>query len=525
MAGSIKKDTRDPKVIIATRAALELKNGDVVNLGIGLPVLVGNNLPEGVEIVLQSENGMMGLGPAPVHGHEDVDFTNAGGGLVNITVLARRMRRLSKILDAISPIEYLEKRFESTGVKVIAAIIGLFGLSMYILAQFLSTGQTLVSLFGFDLRIGLTIGVAVILIYTFVGGYFAVAYNDMIQGIIMITATISIFFLALNKVGGLSGLNTKLAEINPTYLSIWGKDLQYQNAWGVIAGAVLIYLIGYMGLPHCVNKHMALNSPKDAKATVVYATFWNQLFIFPPYIVGIMGIVIYGEGLGSQQAERIIPDLAQQLLPGIVAAIVLCAIMAAIMSTVAALLLLTGTILSIDVYKRWLRPAATDKQVVMVSRLMILFVTIVGLIIAIIRPPGVFALVIFAFGTLAAGLLPSYVCAVYWKKANAIGSMVSMVVGSVTDIVWTAANLEGPTKMHPFFMGLILASLAMFICSQFGKPTSDEMKDNIERAKGKARVSPKIEGVMSKTLVNEGRAVSEHLVAKDYLAQRGFNMA
>ncbi|MCL2493258.1 MAG: 3-oxoacid CoA-transferase subunit B [Clostridiales bacterium] len=84
MADSIKKDTRDPKTIIATRAALEMKDGDVVNLGIGLPVLVGNHLPEGVEIVLQSENGMMGLGPAPEKGKEDVDYTNAGGGLVTI---------------------------------------------------------------------------------------------------------------------------------------------------------------------------------------------------------------------------------------------------------------------------------------------------------------------------------------------------------------------------------------------------------------------------------------------------------
>ena len=84
MADRIKKDTRDPKVIIATRVARELKNGDVVNLGIGLPVMVANYLPEGVEIVLQSENGLMGMGPAPVKGFEDVDITNAGGGFVTM---------------------------------------------------------------------------------------------------------------------------------------------------------------------------------------------------------------------------------------------------------------------------------------------------------------------------------------------------------------------------------------------------------------------------------------------------------
>lgn len=450
---------------------------------------------------------------------------DAGGGLVNITVLSRRMRRLSQILDCISPIEYLEKRYESVGVKAIAAVIAIFGLSGYVLAQFLSTGTTLVSLFHFPFAWGLIIGVGVILIYTFVGGYFAVAYNDVIQGIIMITAVIGVLVLAVGQVGGLGELNSKLAEIDPTYLSVWGKGLEYQNGWGVIAGAVLIYLVGYMGLPHCVIKHMALNSPKDAKTTMVYATIWNQLFIFSPYILGICGIVIFGaDHYQGNGAEMVIPDLAFKLFPGFIAAIVLTAIMSAIMSTVAALLMLTGTVLSVDVYKRWLRPDATDKQLLLTSRIMILAVAVVGLIIAIVQPPGVFGLVIFAFGVMACAFLPSYVCAVYWKKANAVGSIVSMVTGAITNVVWTAAELEAVTKMHPFFMGLIVSSLAMFIFSRFGKPISDQMKDNMDRAKGKAKISPKLEGAMSKTLVSEGKAVSRHLAVKQYVAQRGFNL-
>ena len=88
MADRVMKDTRDPKVIIATRVAQELNDGDVVNLGIGLPVMVANYLPEGVEIILQSENGLMGMGPAPEKGHEDVDVTNAGGGFVTMEPFA-----------------------------------------------------------------------------------------------------------------------------------------------------------------------------------------------------------------------------------------------------------------------------------------------------------------------------------------------------------------------------------------------------------------------------------------------------
>src|SRR5699024_7840237 len=139
---------------------------------------------------------------------------------------------------------YLEKRYESVPVKVIACIIAVFGLSCYVLGQFLATGKTLVSLFGFPLEVGLIAGVAVILFYTFVGGYFAVAWSDVVQGFIMIGSLIVIFILMMTEMGWFAGLNEKLAEIDPTLLNVWGRDNMYEGGYGVIAGAILIYLIG-----------------------------------------------------------------------------------------------------------------------------------------------------------------------------------------------------------------------------------------------------------------------------------------
>ncbi|MEG0391683.1 MAG: hypothetical protein RR626_02845, partial [Anaerovoracaceae bacterium] len=200
-----------------------------------------------------------------------------------------------------------------------------------------------------------------------------------IQGFIMIGALIAVLILSLIKLGGFSGLNLGLAEIDPTYLSVWGKDLQYEGAYGIIAGSVLIYLIGYMGLPHCVNKHMAMESPKVAKTTVVYATIWTQLFCFTPYILGLIGIILLpGLDIANNEHELVIPMLADMMFPGVISAVVLTAIMSAIMSTVAALLLLVGTLASIDFYKRWINPNASDKKVVFISRASIILVGIVG---------------------------------------------------------------------------------------------------------------------------------------------------
>ena len=63
---------------IAQRIARELKNGYYVNLGIGIPTLVANYIPEEIEVVLQSENGLLGMGPFPLEGEEDPDLINAG---------------------------------------------------------------------------------------------------------------------------------------------------------------------------------------------------------------------------------------------------------------------------------------------------------------------------------------------------------------------------------------------------------------------------------------------------------------
>ena len=193
----------------------------------------------------------------------------------------------------------------------------------------------------------------------------------------------------------------------------------------------------------------------------------------------------------------------------------LTAIMSAIMSTVAALMLLIATIVSIDFYKRWLRPDASDRSVVIISKGSIVVVGIIGVTIAILNPPGIFSLIVDTFSFMGCAFLPSYVCAVWWKKANATGSVASMIAGGLVVQIWAQADLAVVTGCHQFFVGVIASALAMIIGSNFGKPTSPEMCDLMERAKGKKiAVSKKVQVASSKHLSTENKAITQFVFSK-----------
>jgi sodium/proline symporter len=324
----------------------------------------------------------------------------------------------------------------------------------------------------------------------------------------MVLGMAGILFLALIKVGGFTGLHAKLAEVNPKLLSMWGTDPAYEGAWLVAIGAILLYAIGYMGLPHVVVRHMSMRNPQTAKGAIVWSALWNQFFIFAPYFLGLVAIILLPN---LDDPEMVIPQLAHEVFPGFLAAIILSAIMAAVMSTADSQLIQAGSILSRDIYERFINPKATNRQMVIISRLLVFAIGIVGIIIAIYQPPTVFGLVIFAFGTLGSTFIVPYVAAVYSEKANKTGALAAMIAGAITCIIWTALNLEPVLKVHPFFAGLVASVIGMVIFNRFGTTPSQEVIEAVRKAKGIKGVRKPIEEGASLMLAPEAMAVAKHM--------------
>ena len=205
--------------------------------------------------------------------------------------------------------------------------------------------------------------------------------------------------------GGFTAANLALAEIDPTLLSIWGRDLAFQGQWGVVAGAVLVFSAGYVGWPHVVTRHMAMKRPTTARLAGTYATLWNLLFVSAPYIVGLLAILILPK---LDDPELAIFQVADTLLPAAVTGVVMAAIMAAIMSTADSLLLQTGSIASRDLYERFIDPKASEQQMVWVSRVLVLAIGVIGYFVALLEPPAVAFVVIFATSILGSAFAPAF---------------------------------------------------------------------------------------------------------------------
>ena len=434
-----------------------------------------------------------------------------GSGLLNLSVIGRRMRKLSQMMGALTAIEYLEKRYPSPAIRLVSGTLTVFLLGFYVLAQLIAGGKGMALVTGISYPIALAIAVGIILAYTFMGGYLAVAYTDFFQSLVMLVGVMWILIAALSELGGLTAANNAIGELDPTLLSVWGRGLGFEGQWGVVAGAILIFSVGVMGWPHVVTRHMAMSRPTTARKAGFWATIWSLFFVPTPYIVGILAILILP---GLDDPEMAIFQVAEKLLPAAVTGLVMAAIMAAIMSTADSLLLQTGSIASRDIYERFINPKASERQMVMVSRGLVLAVAVIGYAVALVEPPTVFGIVIFATSVLGSAFLPAYVCAVWWKKANTPGALASMIVGASVAFIWEYAGLVNSTQIHPMVTGVVSSTVTMIVVSLATQKSSPVPPQVLEMMNVAAEVGPIPERYLATAdagLANEAAAIGRKL--------------
>ena len=305
-------------------------------------------------------------------------------------------------------------------IRIAASLIIAFSFSWYIAAQLQGAGQAFNDLFDSSLALGVVIGAALILVYTFLGGFVAVSIVDTVQGALIGIVAIILPTIAFFHVGGFSAFSEMLAEAPPSFSSAFG-DRAGLAALGFVIGLSATGF-GALGQPHLVAWIMAARDKRARIEGGAIACAWGAIVYTGMGVLGLAARIMFGE---SGVNEGVFFGSATELLPGIFAGIVAAATLSAIMSTVDSQLLVAGAALSHDLGLARLAP----KRKVLISRLAIILVCIAAVGVTLLLPSSIFERVLFAWVALGATFGPIVVArTIGWTPRNGY-LLASMLTG------------------------------------------------------------------------------------------------
>ena len=353
------------------------------------------------------------------------------GVILSWFIIAKKLREQSERHRAITLPEYLSKAHtdQTHIIRLVASIIIVFFFTFYVAAQFIGAGKVLNQTFGITPINGMFIGALIIVFYTMLGGFFAVAWTDMIQGIIMI-ATLTIL-----PIVGLIELS------NHSYSgSVFSFSNLYSGEVGtsafILAVGGLSWGLGYMGQPHLVTRFMAINSPRNIETARWVAISWAIPAFFGAMIIGLVGAKLIASGAIAMPAdsEKIMPILAMTLLPSWLAGIFISGAIAAMMSTADSQLLVASSVISKDIYQGFINRESTDRELLVISRILTIIVGFIAFMLAYSSDSLVFDLVGYAWSGLGASFGPALILTLWWRRTSQIGVLMGMVTGTMLTI-------------------------------------------------------------------------------------------
>ncbi len=424
------------------------------------------------------------------------------GTTLNWLLISTRLRRYTiRANNSLTLPAYFENRFHDKKrvLMAISSVTIVIFFLVYCASALSAGGQLFESIFGVDYKISLTIGAIVILVYTFLGGFFAVCVTDFIQGMLMLVALlavpiIAVFLMQDNGVSISAGLaaNT-LPATSADFLNIMKYKDGNNTFINIISG--LGWGLGYFGMPHILVRFMAVRDEKELKKSKITAICWVALSLFFACFIGVVGrAYLAPDALVAGGSERVFIEMIKKLfiedirIP-FVAGLFLCGILAAIMSTADSQLLVSASSVAEDIYKGLIDKKADSKKIMRVSRITVVGVAILAYIIALNPNNTIMGLVSNAWAGLGSAFGPLVVLSLFWKRCNFPGAVAGIVSGALTVIVWdyipfiSGQTIGAVTGLYSLVVGFAVSLLMIVIVSLCTKAPSDEMLAEFEDVK------------------------------------------
>ena len=406
------------------------------------------------------------------------------GTWANWRFVSRRLRNHTEVAsDSLTLPDYLKNRFhdQSHSVAVISALFILIFFLIYTSSGFVAGGKLFNAIFGLDYTVSLFITAGIVVFYTFLGGFLAVSWTDCIQGALMFFAILAVPITAAMYLGGPIVTMQLIQSEFPQGLNFWGdtRDM-FALVMGIISS--LGWGLGYFGRPHLLVRFMAISDAKELKKSTNIAMVWVILSLLAAIFVGLIGhVYMLPEKLVGTDAETIFLVMTERLFSPFMAGLIWSAVLAAIMSTASAQLLVTASAIANDFYANIIHKTATDKELVLVSRIVVLLVAAISIFLALNPDSLILTMVAYAWAGFGASFGPAIIFSLFWKRMTRRGCIAGIVVGGLTVLIWKQFAFFGLYEIVP---GFIFSSIAIYIVSIFDKlPPRPVLKDYKEAEK------------------------------------------
>ena len=453
---------------------------------------------------------LMGLpGVAYWCGIADAAWTAIGlalGTYVNWLITSKRLRRYSEKANAITLPEFFSNRFheKSKIIMMVAALFILIFFTVYAASCLVTCGKLFSTLFGFDYVPMMIVGAVFVLIYTIIGGFLAESASDFMQAIVMVIALIVVVITGTVAAGGLDavvdnaksipgffeffGIANPVTDANGVQQSLNGQPLFGEaGTYGVLSVvSCLAWGLGYFGMPQVLLRFMAIRSEKELKSSRRIATVWCLISLVIAVFIGVIGRVLYPTALTtSSEAENVFILLATNLLPAVLAGLVMAGILAATISSSDSYLLIAASAFSKNIFQGLIHKKASDKQVLVISRITLLAITGVAIIIALDENSVIFNIVSFAWAGFGATFGPLMLMSLFWKRINRWGAIAGMIGGGVMVFVWNLAirPLGGIWDFYELLPAFIFSCICIVVVSLLTPAPSKEIQQEFEEVK------------------------------------------
>lgn len=386
-------------------------------------------------------------------------------------VLAKRTRQMTQRLDARTMPEFFEKRYDSRNMKFVSALIIFIFLVPYTASVYKGLGYILQSSFNISFNLAIFFMALLTAVYLLLGGYVATAINDLIQGVIMLVGCVLMVLYVVNhpNVGGLSEGFTRLNQLDPDLTSIFSGGSKTLP----LIGLIIMTSFGVWGLPQMIHKYYAIKDETAIKKGTIISTIFALIIGGSAYFTGSLGRLFFideasgvavmpgatVEAADSGMADMIIPIMLESTLPTALMGIIIVLILSASMSTLASLVLVSSSTISIDFVKGFVNPKMSDKAMMIMMRVFCFIFVAVSYLLAVGQSSTIISLMSLSWGVISGMFLGPYVFGIWWRKTTKLGAWSGFVVGGLVMIGGTILSNEG--MLPSAITGPVISSLAM----------------------------------------------------------------